>query len=100
MTEREAKVLNVMQYGKMVTRKNLVRSTGIPDRKLRVVLAELKKQGEWIVNFQYGGGYVRLKHNQKNLDKIMQYIKQEQSRAKKILESIKPMVQSVKSGIA
>lgn len=100
MTEQEAKVLNVLQYGKMITRKNLIRSTGICDRQLRVVLASLKRQGEWIVNFQYGGGYVRLKHNQKNLDTIMQYIKQEQSRAKKILESIKPMVQSVKRGVA
>lgn len=100
MTEREVKVLNVLQYGKMVTRKNLIRSTGINDRHLREVLASLKKQGEWIVNFQYGGGYVRLKRNKENLDVITQYIKQEQSRAKKILESIKPMVQSVKRGVA
>lgn len=88
-------VLRAMPFGQRITREALRMVTGLSDRTLRGAIELLRKDGEFIINEQTGGGYVRIdKDNMTREDEraVLRQIAQEKSRAKRIMDNIAPMM--------
>lgn len=64
-----------------VTRKELVRLTGLPDRKVRELIEQKQREGVLILNLQDGKGYFI----SRDLDKLERQYKQNDHRAKSVL---------------
>lgn len=49
------KLLELLQSGHTYSRAELVRILGLPDRTVRRMIHDLRRQGYWIVNGEQGG---------------------------------------------
>lgn len=64
-----------------ITREELVKLTGLPDRKVRELIEQKRREGVLILNLQDGKGYF----TSSDLDKLERQYKQNNSRAKSVL---------------
>lgn len=67
-----------------VSREYLRAATGLSDRKMRI---EIKESDELTINLQDGKGYFRPAENEDHL--VRMYIRQEEARARNVLEGAK-----------
>lgn len=85
------RLINSMPYNQRISRGELSRATGLSDRIMRKTIELLRKDGEFIINNQSGGGYTRLEKTAENEVKMMEWVKQEKSRAMKIIKNYMPV---------
>lgn len=78
-------IIDYIPYGKenAITREQLSKVTGLPDRAMRKEI-ELARRDTCIINNQNGKGYYR----PTDKAEVERYIKQEESRAKKIFMAL------------
>lgn len=78
-------ILNLIPFGQAnaITRQELCRLTGLPDRAIRRQIQALRESGEIIINNQDGKGYYRTDDPQE----IVRYCLQEYKRANTIINT-------------
>lgn len=82
--------IDLIPFGKenAVRRKTLAVRTGMSDRDVRLRIKELRREYV-ILNIQDGSGYFRPTENEREM--VERYQKQEESRAKSIFWTLKPV---------
>lgn len=81
-------ISDYIPYGQKnaVSRRRLVRITGLPDREVRELIA-IARRDTAIINLQNGGGYFRPLPEEKRL--VERWMSQERKRAKRVFWSMK-----------
>lgn len=75
-----------------VTREELVRKTGLSDRKVRMLIAAARREGEIIINAQDGAGYYR----SNELSDLKRQYRSNHNRAMRILVQQKHLRRRIK----
>lgn len=92
--EKEMDIYDYIPEGKenAVTREQLCRMTGLPDRKNRRLIESAQSQGKIILNDQDGKGY----YTTDDLTVMSRYYRQERSRALATLKRLSPLRKALK----
>ena len=99
MTKTEEKTIDIVAFipfGKKnaISRHALAERTGLSDRNMRNLINQARKRAV-IINVQDGNGYFR--PTKEDVDEVVKFKQQEESRAKKVFASLIPVRRFLRS---